>query len=251
MRNYGRLLCALCFLLVVASCSESGLPEMVEYLNQECPQSIGDFGEITSYQYIDGNLKITFSVNEEYMDFDLISENEEIWKSNLLTLFQNDSGSMSSLFDKLAEANAGFTCLYVGKQSGREYNLTISRRDIAKISKSKVKDPISALQSKINILEAQLPVVIEEGIVMSSIEIAGEYVVYVCECDEDLYDISEMQNYQNDIKQSLLCSFADESDGATQQEISLIKNANMGCKYMFVGNQTGKSILITIEYSEL
>lgn len=212
---------------------------------------MGEVGEITSYDYEDGSVIINYSVSEEYINFDFVSENEEFMKENLMAYLQNGDKSMRALFDELSRVHAGLSMVYTGKETGRTYTVNISRDEINGLSRTKKDDPLAALQSQLTITNAQLPTKIDEGMMMTSVRINNDYVEYLYECDEDLLDMDIMQDNSTDLKQDILESLSDPEDKVIQRECKMMKDANVGCKYIYVGNQTGKRVVVTIECDEL
>lgn len=250
MKKIFFLLCFVASILSLTSCNNSELAEFADYFNSKCPQSIGEVGEITCCEYDDENIIMTLSVNEEFMDIDAISKNEEMWKKNALISIQNTE-AMHELSNLLEKAEAGLTYKYIGKKTKKQCTLHLNSEDIAKISQTKETDPLAFLQAQMNITKMQLPISVDEGMLWTSLELKGKYVEYYYECDEDYWDMKELKNCGSDMKQEILESYNDKEDKEMQMLKKSLKDANMGCKYKYVGKKTKKSFTITIEPSEL
>ena len=90
------------------------------------------------------------------------------------------------------------------------------------------------------------PIQSDEGLQITDITISGDYVVYHCSVDEDLYSISLMKSRKSTIKNDIKSSLKEEGD-----ELDMLRKANMGMKYIYTGKTSNKSVTITIEPDEL
>lgn len=115
------------------------------------------------------------------------------------------------------------------------------------ISESPEEEGRRLVEADVEISRQSCPIQADEGLKITDITISGDYVIYHCSVDENLYSISLMKSRKSAIKSEMKSSLKDESDGL---EDMLIK-ANMGIKYIYTGETSNKSVTITIEPEEL
>lgn len=239
--------------MACVSCNnaKSELESAVSYLNSKCPQSMGDAGEITQYTYGDGMLTIYYSVYKGFMNFDAIEANKEAMKQNIIQTFLNSDGEGKRLFNMVAAANAGITMVYTEKESGLEYRLPISRKDVAQLSHNDNYNPKEKLRAQVEITRLQCPSEVDYGMTLTNVELEGNYVVYTVMCDENEYDIAEMIENADILKDILLEYYKDESDPFGRNESKMLRDARVGVRYDYIGNQSGKVCMVFVENHEL
>lgn len=244
----------MCFFVAIlmVSCQDSKLKQIVEQLNQECPMSMGEAGEFTSVQYEDGNVVMNYTINEDYLDIDALNKNKDVLKDYGTTFIQNATGDTKELIDALSKEGAGWTIRFKGQTSGKTVSLTLSRNDILNASKVDVKDkdPLSIIEGVIRLTNAQMPEDIEEGLTITEVSLEDRYVVYNVSCDESIISIRALRENTQELKSEILGNF-DMSNMAIAKFIQNCKKANVGIAYRYIGNDSGKSCLIKIPVSEL
>lgn len=127
----------------------------------------------------------------------------------------------------------------------------ISDTDIVVVEEQTVAEKnLSFLKLTINESNKLFPQEVEEGLVMTGMHLEGDYVMYDAECDEDIHDMDLLEmnrsNMRAEIKKNL---------GSSDPEIQMFRNtcikAEKGIGYRYVGDTTGKAVVILIPYSEL
>lgn len=106
-----------------------------------------------------------------------------------------------------------------------------------------------ALKSGVKDLQSELPMYIDEGMYVTEVSIRGNYVVYVCEMDEDLYDVASIGYARSEVKEALIEGLGE--DWSTILMKKLCKAADKGIAYSYMGDQTGTTVTIYIEPNEL
>lgn len=96
-----------------------------------------------------------------------------------------------------------------------------------------------------------LPQKVEEGMIMKRCYLEGDYVMYLFECDEDLYDMDLLEAGKSDMKQSLKETYTQSSDPQIAYFVKLCVKAHKGLGFIYQGNTTGKSCIVRLSYSEL
>lgn len=94
------------------------------------------------------------------------------------------------------------------------------------------------------------PMKVEEGIVAKKCYLDGEYVMYDYECDEDVIDMDILSQNRSNIKTAIKKNLKN-ADSETLMFKRMCEKANKGIGYKYIGNTSGKSVLIEINNKEL
>lgn len=94
------------------------------------------------------------------------------------------------------------------------------------------------------------PQKLSEGLTMKKSYIDGDYVMYLVECDEDLMDISLMNQSKTESRKNLRSSLS-SNDPEIKQFLNICIKAHKGIGYKYQGDQSGESCVILFPYSEL
>lgn len=105
------------------------------------------------------------------------------------------------------------------------------------------------IESAIREYQKKLPATAEAGMVIKKVSIEGNYVMYLVECDEDVYDMNSMKEVSSEIKQDMLESMPAEPFFKIFAENC--KKANVGICYRYKGTSSGQSFVVRISPEEL
>ena len=108
------------------------------------------------------------------------------------------------------------------------------------------------LKLSVDQLKANCPMEVDEGLTMTDVHISGDYVVYVYQCDEDLYDADMLTERKDAVKEAVLAELQGqaETDKNVKAFVSALKQSQTGLIYQY--NIPGAAPLdIQIEYTEL
>lgn len=251
MKNNIFLATLVALVTLLASCGESKLQKIVETANMECPMSMGTLGEVTSIELEDGNVVFNYSVNENVVNIDFLNENPDMMKRNAAMMFKNPTGDIKMMFDALEEENAGLILRYKGKSSGKIASISLSRKEIVELGNSTdEKDPEAVLEAQVETTNAQCPMQIAPGMIITHLSIEGDCVVYNVECDESSYSIAAIRSNKEQAKQEIKNSI-DSSDPTMAMFIKICKDAEKGIAYKYIGDTSEETCVIKISESEL
>ena len=226
--------------------AKNELEKMAKEANESCPFSIGMVGEITSIEFDGKNLVFYASVDEDFVDLDVLEQNPELAKEGAFqAMFSNANAETKKLMEELEKANAGLRAVYKGKTSGRTVSFTISYDELKKRSDnpSEAMDPDEFLEQNVRVTNNQCPVSVETGIVMQEVFVEGSNVVYLYSMDEDLYDIDQMEENRSEAQALLDDEIRNlERDAAGKQFLDACRNAHKNIIYRYVGSASGKSV---------
>lgn len=90
-----------------------------------------------------------------------------------------------------------------------------------------------------------------EGMIMKRCYLDGDYVMYLAECDEDLYDMELLNMNKGDIKQGIKDMVRQNNDPQISYLVRLCIKAHKGIGFKYQGDTSGKSCIVRVPYSEL
>lgn len=93
-----------------------------------------------------------------------------------------------------------------------------------------------------------LPMDLGNGLVLSRAEVSGNYVVYVCDVDEDYVSIDNLRNNSYEVKSNIRSTIANTSDDPF---LPYLKNLGMGVAYKYVGTTSGDEVYIEFSPEEV
>lgn len=235
-----------------ASNNKSDLQLICEMVNNACPMSLGDTGEFTSVEYKNGYVYFTYTMNEAYMDFDVLQDNPDLIRRNVKLFFTNPQGDVKSLLEMILKENAGLVMIYKGATSGKKVSLKFSTRELREMANSeKITAPIELLESQIETVNLQCPMKIDEGLVIKQISLEDGFIVYNVVMDEALYSIDLLKENEQMLKISLKSEAVSGNDPSVTMLVKMCKDANIGLSYKYIGNKSGEYLVIKIPASEL
>lgn len=97
----------------------------------------------------------------------------------------------------------------------------------------------------------QFPQQAAEGMIMKKIYLDGDYVMYLAECDEDLYDIDLLELNKSEMKKNIKQMAGSNEDPMISYFVKLCVKARMGLGFKYQGTTSNKSCIVRITYSEL
>ena len=234
------------------SSQRSDLETLVKFLNTQMPMSMGMVGDMTGINIDKDYLEFTATVDESIINIEALKANPELFKENLRQLFLNRDGNMDILMGELIPANLGLKLTYTGKSSGKKVSTMMSAKELKELAESEeVGDPDTLLDAQLRITNAQLPNDLGNGMVNTKMVREGDYVVYYYECDENTYDIEQMQEAIPMLKELVIYEINDNSDPTISILRQICKNANVGIAFTYQGKTSGKKATIRIPSSEL
>jgi len=236
--------------LSLTSCVEAKYKAVVEQVNKECPISIGVAGELVNVAFEDGNFIYNFNINESVSNIESLSNNPHLMKDALAAMLRNPNQDIKPMMDMIEEDKIGITINYVGNDSGKKASITFGYDDLME-AKNTEPTPDEILRTQVDLTNAGCPMPVEEGLVMTKLEIEGDYVVYYYSVDEDQLSISLLNQSKEILKDDLIASLKQLGDDPSAKLfINACKTSNKGVGYKYVGNTTQEECLVLIELSE-
>lgn len=237
--------------LFMVSCKDVKYKAITEMVNKQCPQSMGMAGDFTGVDFKDGNLIFNFRMNEELTNIDALVQNPQMVKKSVANMFQDSSEGMQALKKIIEEDKIGLTFNYIGKESGKNVSITITYEDYIEAINMK-SSPEEILQDLLDVTNAGCPMQIETGLTMAEVKIEGDYVVYYYDADENIISIDLLNQNIDQVKLSSIAALRQgANDPSLATFLKACKNASKGLGYKYIGNDSKKECMFTIELTDL
>ena len=249
-QNISRILLLALACAMVSACGPAKLRNMVDEFNKQCPVSLGMIGTMDSASYDANTVAIYYTMPAEYIDLDMIRQNEELFHDNMLATYANSNNeSFKKLIDVIVEAGANMDVV-LNTTEGDGYTFHFTADEIKGNRPGEDGDPNVFLQNFIENTRMQLPTDIGSGLTLSDVSLDDNYFTYYYECDEDLIDIDLLQQEFTDNREEVISNI-DVTDPMTAKLFRTIKESNRGYAMTYIGKTSGKTATITIESQEL
>ena len=223
---------------------------MIESLNTECPIPLGAMGHMTKAEY-DGTT-VTFNyLLTGLFTAENFEQNQEQFHQYMLDSYRNNSDeSFRQLLNAIVNAKADLNVVFT-LEGEKELTLHFTCDELAANLPSYVTDPETYLQSILQSTQIQLPFTYSEGMICTHIELDSAYFTYYFDCDEDLFDINEMQFSAEQNHDAMREMLTTSSDPSFIKMIEMLKATQRGLRYFYTGTTSGKEAIVTIESEEL
>lgn len=253
MKKVLNLLLFVALTLSLAACggNDRVLKAQIESGQKHCPMNLGIAGKLTSMTYDESSREVTFelSLNKQVMDVNDIKQYPEIARETIrLALSQGD---MKKLVYMMADADASLKVIYKNKGSKDEYDITFSADEIKEIKNNPMTEEDTnrlLLQTQLKGEKARLPYKVADGLKMVDINDQGNTVVYTCEVNEDLYDVDDMGNAKEELKEDMRKMLRDRT---MRKQAEILSSLGKGFEYKYVGTTSGKTVNVVFTAEEL
>lgn len=239
-------------ILGVTSCAkDAALKAQVESGQKHCPMNMGMAGKLTSMKYDSDTHTVEFvlTLNKEFAEVkDLQASSDLARESMKLSL---STGDMKKLTDMMVEAEAGLQVTYKNRGSNDEFVLTFTPAELKAIADNPMSDEEKdklLLANQIKSEMRRMPYKIDTGLTVTGIEDSGNALVYICKVDENEYDIDQMEASVAELKSNMISMLKDVS---MKGQVNLLSGLGKGFEYRYVGDTTGKTVVVTISAEEL
>jgi len=224
------------------------LEDLVAERNSYCPNSFGAKGELNSYAIEDGDVVMTFILDERFANFDEMDE--ENMKKALIIGFRSNDGGDSILFKAIKERQCGLVVKYKGKTSAKTLTIRLSTEDIASIIDN---NPTETLAAMVESSNAQYPLNMNDFFTMRKVTLEENFLVYNVTVDETIENVSvaNLENGKSTVKEGIIKSFLSGEDPTFDVVANLCLKCNRGIAYRYEGSVTSAVCEIEIPLSEL
>ena len=254
MKKIFFLLLGICSMLVISfSCGDNSakieLKKRVAAINKRCPEKYDDF-TCVGVKIQDGNMVEEFVYDDEQLNLDYLKDESESGKRLAGSTFLSADEDLSGL---LLRSGYGYTANYKCIKTGAITTFHLSNEEIKGIKENPASKN-ELLDWQIQITNSTLPQQFEIGSMLVSVECQGNIVSYIFEIDEDLVDMSLLDDYLDEAKEDFRQELEQEWASPTslvKQFTSLVCRTNKSLRYVYRGKTTGKELTIEFTNAEL
>lgn len=236
---------AVLFSCVNSNEKKSALTLEIEGVQNHLPLDFS-IGKITEINLSDNCLNFVTSIDEDNTNMEDIFQNKDLMKENLITLIKMSrseettlNDSMSKMMSLVANDNCAMKFIFRGSNTGKEFEIYISSEDIHKSLDSTDDSSVTAFEyidRMIASSKEEMPKNLAEGIDVVDIYKDDKYLYFVCSMDESLYSL---ENFDESIKSGEIDMMEDrENDSMLDAMCKMLKQADMGIVYRYIGNSS-------------
>ena len=235
----------------------SEFARMVDKANRNCPIPVAmGKGAVTHIKLEDGYLTYYLSYSSDFLNVISRFNNDNKVKEGLLMCFLclngqgNNNGNL--LMDLLIRFNYGLRIVITESATGR-FDYKASVDEIKSLRKKYQFNPHEALYNLLSLsIEAErssLPMVIDNGMLMTDYRLEGDNVAIIIQVDEAIYSIDEMHENSSLIKASMINEGINNPD--SKALLDLCKVSHTGLIYRMYGNQSNSKFEVEITSDEI
>ena len=227
------------------------ISELVDEINANCPKIQSESLEMVGAELTDAGVTINFNINDAYANIDAFNENKQIIKNSMKQTFAAlDDESINLMFKLLEQEEKELKIVFTGMSSKKSTSIELSAEDISDLVNSDEEyNPHKLLEEQVQIINAQCPQNLEEGLTMTHATYENDNFVYYYDADEDLLSLEKIQQNYMTIKSNII----DELNSCIETErlIKTLKDADATLIYKYIGNTSKETCTIKIYHSEL
>ena len=249
-KNISRILLLALACAMVSACGPAKLRTMVDEFNKQCPLSLGLAGTMDSATYNANTVAIYYTIPAEYIDLDMIRQNEQAFHDNMLITYANSQEeSFKMLLDAIVNARANMDVV-MNNTDGDSYTFHFTANELKANQPDSDGDIETYMKTFIESTRMQLPIEIGSGITFTDVTLDDKYFTYHYECDEDIIDMDILQDGFSNNREEVISNI-DVTDPTMAQLLKKIKASNRGYAMIYTGKTSGKTAILTIESDEL
>ncbi|MBD5387105.1 hypothetical protein HDR70_04395 [bacterium] len=252
MKKCINLLLFIILTLAVSSCAgDSALKMQIESGKKHCPMNLGMAGKLTSMSYNEKDREVEFviTLNKQVTDVnDLKQDPQSAREAMRLAL---SKGDMNKLLKMMVDAEASLKVIYKNRGSKDEFTVDFPASELKEIYDNPMDENAVnklMLENQIKSERNRLPYNIDKGLKVTEIKDNGSSLIYVCEVDEDMYEIDNMVDGKEELKKNMKDMLKDRT---MRKQAEILAALNKGFEYDYVGKPSGKTVVISFSAAEL
>lgn len=172
--------------LLLTGCAKNKLQKAVNDLNEKCPITLGQFIRMMGASYENDCVFVRYMLDERLINIDAMRSNEDLMKQQLLATYSNPDKDIQNFVDVILDAQATVEFTYEGSLSGEKISVAITPEELKKAQNGTVLSPEENLAAMILMANAQTPITLVEGMVMTAMQQEGDGVYYIYEVSDSI-----------------------------------------------------------------
>ncbi len=240
-------LCAL-LLLLLTGCAKNRLKEVVDEVNKQCPISLGQIVKMMGATYSDDRVAVRYVIDERLMKIDVMHRNEELMKKQILATYSQPEGDIKKFVDVILDSQAALQFIYEGSLTGEKFALDISPEELRKAQEGDVLSAEDHYALSLQMINAQAPITISEGMVLTCMRDEGSRACYVYETSEPFFNniASNLDNVKATTRTLL-----ERMSEAEKIDMRRIPAAGRDLCYRYICTEKGDSVEFSFTKSQL
>lgn len=235
--------------LLLTGCAKNKLQKAVNDLNEKCPITLGQFIRMMGASYENDCVFVRYMLDERLINIDAMRSNEDLMKQQLLATYSNPDKDIQNFVDVILDAQATVEFTYEGSLSGEKISVAITPEELKKAQNGTVLSPEENLAAMILMANAQTPITLVEGMVMTAMQQEGDGVYYIYEVsDSILFD--NLQTNINNLKADIRRNLENLSE-VEKTDLRRVPAADKYLGYRYINVTTGQLIEVTFTKSQL
>ena len=231
---------------------DSSLKSQIERANKDCPIPIFEGkSEVSAIKLEDGCITYYFTYDSSYDNYLSKIKNNSSLKEGFLCSFlcmnAQQNGLGDRLMDKLIEENVGLKII-INQSQATNFECKMTPDDIKQFREKFKLNPHEAMYNIMSLnVEAekeQLPMEIDEGMIMTDYTLDGDNILVTMIVDEDLYEMDAFRENADLIRESMVDE--GQNDPEAKALLDLCKVSHTGLVYRIVGSKTKKYVDVQI-----
>lgn len=221
------------------------LQNLVAELNAQMPISTGFSMQLNSAELTPQAMIISCSINSAAAED--IQVNEQTLHDNTLNMLTGNE-DVEPLFESLIDLNIGLIYKYSYNAGKDEVSVAFTPSELRDILNKEL-SPEDKTDIIISGQKNSLPIKMAEGLTLVDVRKANDYVETIMDIDETLFDISQLEQNQQVMKETMVAGM--KNDAVSIQQMQVFSAAGYGIKYIYRGTVTHKQLEIMLSKQEL
>ena len=234
--------------LVAQPSYENSIESQIKRANRDCPIPVANgIGQVTSITLEDNSLTYRIDYRPGHVNIDAFENNPDATRAMFYLSFvclQAQGSYVEKMMNELVSKGIGLKII-VSDGTGEQFSSVMTLEYISKMKHEVSLNPSEALHEalklKLDIETTGLPIQIDEGMVMTGMQLEGNNIVVSVDMSEDLYDLDILEESSTELAMSLL-SEANAGDPELGALFDLCKVSHSGLVYRAIGSKTNRHV---------
>lgn len=234
--------------LVAKPSYENSIEAQIKRANRDCPIPVANgIGQVSSITLEDNSLTYRIDYRPGHINIDAFKNNPDATRAMFFLSFlclQAQGSYVEKMMSKLTSQGVGLKII-VSDRTGEQFTSTMTTDYITRMKREVSLNPSEALHEalklKLSIETSGLPMQIDEGMVMTGMNLDGHDIVVTVKMSEDLYDLDVLKESSSEFAASLLDE-ANAGDPELGALFELCKISHSGLIYRAIGSKTNRHV---------
>lgn len=234
--------------LVAKPSYENSIEAQIKRANRDCPIPVANgIGQVTSITLEDNSLTYRIDYRPGHVNIDAFKNNPDATRAIFYLSFvclQAQGSYVERMINELVSKGIGLKVV-VSDGTGEQFTSVMTPEYITKMNREVSLNPSEALHDalklKLDIETTGLPTHIEEGMIMTGMQLEENNIVVSVNMSEDMYDFDVLEESSSDLAMSLL-NEANAGDPELGALFDLCKVSHSGLIYRAIGSKTNRYV---------